>query len=143
MADKTSMLIIVTPDGVSHGQRLTDHEAVELTRRLLELREGDEPEPSPRQNGGRRPGAGRKRINLTAAQAESVLALRREGFGIRSISQRLGLSEVAVARVVKAAESKCAALQKPVQTPTAKSPHRRGESAAPTMGRARTAANKN
>ena len=141
MADKTSMLIIVTPDGVSHGQRLTDREAVELTRRLLELREG--PEPSPRQNGGRRPGAGRKRINLTAAQAESVLALRREGFGIRSISQRLGLSEVAVARVVKAAESKGAALQKPVQTPTAKSPHRRGESAAPTMGRARTAANKN
>ena len=67
MADKTSMLIVVTPDGVSHGQRLTDHEAVELTRRLLELREGDEPEPSPRQNGGRRPGAGRKRITLTKA----------------------------------------------------------------------------
>lgn len=104
MAGKTSMLIIVTPDGVSHGQRLTDHEAVELTRRLLELREGDEPEPSPRQNGGRRPGAGRKRITLTKAQTEQVLQRRAVGMGVRSIARELKLSEIAVKRACETAE---------------------------------------
>ena len=92
MADKTSMLIVVTPDGVSHGQRLTDREAVELTRRLLYLRKG---------NGGRRPGAGRPPITLNERETEQVLQLRATGMGIRAIARELGLSETAVGRTVK------------------------------------------
>lgn len=124
--EKTSMLVIVTPDGVSHGQRLTDSEAVELTRRLLELRDGPlDPEPAPRR---RRPGGGRPRKSLTVDEAELVVELRRQGMAKRKICERYGLPYGAVFRAIEDAE-RAGVLQKGMEARNATEVGERHENA--------------
>ena len=99
-----SMLIVVTPDGRHHGQHLTDGEAAELCRRLLEIREQAEPEhepepkatpPAPKRNAAKRKGAGAKRgsgggrkpSRLDGPEMSRIIALRQEGKSLTAIAR--------------------------------------------------------
>lgn len=95
-----SVLIIVTPDGRRHGQHLTDAEAAELCRRLLEIREGAVPEaegrhvqkgarPAPRHAAGRRKGkgTGRPPKRLDERELSAVDAMRQEGLTVAAIAR--------------------------------------------------------
>lgn len=105
-----SMLIIVTPDGRRHGQHLTGGEAVELCRRLLEIRgqaePEHEPEPKPkakakatpsapkraaakRKGAGakRAPGGGRKPSRLEGPEMSRIIAMRQEGKSLTAIAR--------------------------------------------------------
>ena len=93
-----SVLIIVTPDGRRHGQHLTDAEAAELCRRLLEIREGTGAAGLPATPGGgagkrkgrgtrRAPGAGRKPKHLDARELSTVVAMRQEGLTVAAIAR--------------------------------------------------------
>lgn len=74
---KVSMLVVVTPDGRSHGQRLSEDEAVALVRRLMELRGQAAPDaaPAPEAPRRRRPGGGRKRVWLVGDELERAREL--------------------------------------------------------------------
>lgn len=103
MSDKEirHILVIVTPDGRRHGQHLTDDEAVELCRSLLEIRgqlkpEGSsEPKPKPKHSakkhkgrGARRsPGAGRKPAHLEGPEMSRIIAMRQEGMSVTAIAE--------------------------------------------------------
>lgn len=94
-----SVLIIATPDGLRHGQHLTDEEAVELCRRLLEIRGQLGPEGAPEQKPGRHagkrkgrgakrsPGAGRKPARLDGPELSRVIAMRQEGMSVTAIAR--------------------------------------------------------
>lgn len=81
--ERTSMLVIRTPDGRLHGQRLTDHEAAELGRRLLELRG----EPVPKHRRTRRHGGGRKKVTLAGMELKEVVRMWVKGMSYDAIGR--------------------------------------------------------